>query len=154
MRMEQPPGSHSQWRLNTGQNTKAESKHTFFPHVHVMNFSVSIFGLPNSTVRQRIPGMIRIHSKIQVMARVSHGQLKFQWNKFSLKNSTQKCHLYIIHQWNRKEICLASRLLSPNLSIYLLQFPQPWCKPSSKNKSKVYIFWKRIRVLNTSKEEP
>lgn len=34
------------------EHTILESfKQTFFPHMHVMNFSVSVFGLPNSTVR-------------------------------------------------------------------------------------------------------
>ena len=91
-RMKQLPGNHSWWGFNlqtgdTEQNRRMQSKWTFFSHVHVMNFSISIFGLPNSTVRQRIPGMIRIHSKIQVMTWVGHGQLKFQRHKFSFKNS-------------------------------------------------------------------
>lgn len=58
------PGGDLIYSRDIGQNTRVKSKHTFFPHMHVMNFSISIFGLPNSTVRQRIPGMIRIHSKI------------------------------------------------------------------------------------------
>lgn len=49
---------------------------TLLPHVHVVDLSVPILGLADAAVGQGVTGVVRVHAKVQVVAGVSHGQLK------------------------------------------------------------------------------
>lgn len=53
---------------------------TFFPHVHVVDFPVAVFGLTDAAVGQRVTSVIGVHPEVQVMTGVSHGQLRWRRN--------------------------------------------------------------------------
>lgn len=42
----------------------------------MVDLPVSVLGLADATVGQRVAGMIRIHTKVEVVTGVSHGQLE------------------------------------------------------------------------------
>lgn len=48
---------------------------TLLPHVHVVDLPVSVLGLADSAVGQRVAGVVGVHAKVEVMAGVGHGKL-------------------------------------------------------------------------------
>lgn len=59
-----PAGSHEAVRL------------TLLPHVHVVHLPVAVLGLADAAVGQRVAGVVGVHSEIEVVAWVSHGELE------------------------------------------------------------------------------
>lgn len=68
------------WKRKLKGNVSCVCVCTFFPHVHMVDLPVAIFGLTDATVGQRVTGVIRVHPEVQVMTRVSHGQLRRRRN--------------------------------------------------------------------------
>lgn len=49
---------------------------TLLPHVHVVHLPVAVLGLADAAVGQRVAGVVGVHSKVEVVAWVSHGELE------------------------------------------------------------------------------
>lgn len=62
--------SGGSWGWSEGQK-----RLTLLPHVHVVDLPVSVLGLADSAVGQRVAGVVGIHAKVEVMAGVGHGEL-------------------------------------------------------------------------------
>lgn len=49
---------------------------TLLPHVHVVHLPVTVLGLADAAVGQRVAGVVGVHSEVEVVAWVSHGELE------------------------------------------------------------------------------
>lgn len=49
---------------------------TLLPHVHVVDFPVSVLGLADAAVGKGVAGVVGIHAKVEVVTGVSHGELE------------------------------------------------------------------------------
>lgn len=49
---------------------------TLLPHVHVVHLPVTVLGLADAAVGQRVAGVVRVHSEVEVVAWVSHAELE------------------------------------------------------------------------------
>lgn len=49
---------------------------TLLPHVHVVHLPVAVLGLADAAVGQRVAGVVGVHSEVEVVAWVSHGELE------------------------------------------------------------------------------
>lgn len=65
----------NKWSSGPGGSCEAVQL-TLFPHVHVVHLPVTVLRLADATVGQRIAGVVRVHSEVEVVAWVSHGELE------------------------------------------------------------------------------